>query len=319
MKSKLTKWLVGPAIAALVATAVVQPAAAAYPDKPITMLIAFSAGGGADTLGRLVAKAAAKALGQPVVAVNKPGGGGAVMGGALKNAAPDGYTIGIAVTLSFAFNPEYSKKTPYKMNDFTYLATVAKAQEGMVSKADKPWKNWGELIAHAKKGNAITMVSLSPVNLLMAKVISAKEGITIRPVPVKGGSAMVPQILGGHVDFGFSGGIHQRYLKPGDKQMRVLASARYERLKRSPDVPTLDELGYGIGVDNYFQLAAPKGLPAGVMATLSAALKSAINDADVQKLIAKFGMIPQYMPPAELDAFMAKSQVAMKALVSKGK
>ena len=322
MNFSLTKWFTRrhtlSLFAAFVAAFAAQPAVAEYPDKPITLLIAFRAGGGTDTLGRLVAKAAEKALGQPVVAVNKAGGGGAVMASALKNAAPDGYTIGIAVTMTYTFNPEYSKKTPYRWTDFTHLATVAKPQEAWVALASQPWKGWKEMIAHAKKGNPISMISIVPANLLAAKMISAKEGIVIKPVPVKGGSAMVPKILGGHVDFGFSGGIHQRYLAAGDKQMQVLASARGERLKRSPDVPTLAELGYDIKLDNYFQLAAPKGVPADVMKILAPALKTAIEDAEVQKLVAKFGMIPQYMGASDLAKFMAASEVSMRQLVVKG-
>lgn len=322
MNFSLTKWIsqrqILSLVAALMAVTIAQPAAAEYPDKPITLLIAFKAGGGTDTLGRIVGKAIGKVLGQPIVAVNKAGGGGAVMATALKNAAPDGYTIGLGVNVAYTFNPEYSKETPYRSTDFTHLAAIAKLQEAWVALANRPWKGWKEMIAHAKEGNPISMVSPLPATLLASKIISAREGIVIKPVPAKGGAEMIPLILGGHADFGFSGGIHQRYLAEGEKQMQVVASARSERLVKSPDVPTLAELGYDIKIDNSFIISAPKGIPADVLKVLEPALKTALQDPDVAKLIAKFGMILQYMGPAELEKFMAASSAAMRQLVVSG-
>lgn len=274
------------------------PALAAYPDRPIKILVGFKAGGGVDTMARLLAKKAGDYLGQPVVVVNKAGGGGAIAATALTKAKPDGYTLNFNIVLTYAAWP-YMTKVRYKADDFTYIAAVSKFQEAFVSLANAPWQDWKGLIAQAKKAGPLNVAVMSPYDKNVLKYIAKKEGVKFNLVPTKGGAAIMTAILGGHVDFGFSGGIHYAYVKAG--KMQVLAGHGAERLIGTPEVPTLKELGYDIALENYNIVVGPKGLPADITAKLAAAFKQAINDPDYQNLLNNKLRFPVvYLGPAEL-------------------
>jgi tripartite-type tricarboxylate transporter receptor subunit TctC len=126
------------------------PALAEYPDRPIKILVGFKAGGGVDTMARLLAKKAGDILGQPVVVVSKPGGGGAIAAKAVLGAKPDGYNLVFSITLTFAGWPHMTK-VKYTVDDFTYIASVGKFQEAFVAGSEQPFKDWKGLIEAAKK------------------------------------------------------------------------------------------------------------------------------------------------------------------------
>ncbi len=316
MKQRFNVIGLAAALAAMFTLFGAEVAVAAFPDRPITIMVGFRAGGGTDSLARLIGKAMEKDFGQTVIVTNKPGGGGAVMATRLKSVKPDGYTIGMAVTLSFAFNPVYSKKTRYQLEDFYFLGTAARGQEAFVSLADKPWKDWKGLIAWAKTKDIVTMSSQSPLNLYAAKIISQREGINIKAVPVKGGAGMVQAVLGKHVDFGFSGGIHASHVKAG--KMIVLAATGTQRLKDSPDIPTMMEMGYPVVIEAYFMFAAPKGMPEAVKKTLTDAIAKAVNDKDVKEMINNRLKRPHaYMNPEQLTAYLFELRETYRKALSK--
>src|SRR3990172_7567943 len=150
MKSRLC--VVIASLAAGAAALAPGAALAEYPDKPVTMLLGFRPGGAVDTTGRLLAQGMQKALGQPVVAVTKDGGGGTVMASTLINAAPDGYTIGMGASAAYTLAPQMSK-LPYKIDDFDHVATVSIPQDAIVVPAKSPWNSLDDMIRDAKKGN----------------------------------------------------------------------------------------------------------------------------------------------------------------------
>jgi tripartite-type tricarboxylate transporter receptor subunit TctC len=186
----------------------VAPAFAAdYPTKPIEMQVAYAAGGLADSMARAVAKNMEGTLGQPVVVVNKPGAGGALGVTALKNAKPDGYTIGVVTGITLTYTP-LVEKVSYSLEDFKYLASVGRYQEAFVAPPDKPYKNFKDLVAYAKKNPGMTYASMHPIAENILTAVAKKEGIEWRAIPTKGGSEVMTAVVGKHVDFGFSGGIH---------------------------------------------------------------------------------------------------------------
>ncbi len=259
------------------------PAAMAdYPEEPIKIVVGFGAGGGADTLSRLVAKALERELGQPVVIENKPGGGGIVAATGLMRAEPDGYTIGMAVDSTFSLAPLFGGQVKYGVGDFDYLTTVASLQNAIVTSGDAPFATWDELMDHAKAGNKVSFASLSPATKMMMQYIANRDGVDLKIVPVKGGKEAMKEVLGGHMQIGWSAGAHQAYLK--NEGVKVLASAGTQRLGLSPDVPTLLEMGYDFGVDGYFMFFAPKGIPADRLQQLTDALYKAAADPEVAKL-----------------------------------
>ncbi|MCP4624366.1 MAG: tripartite tricarboxylate transporter substrate binding protein [bacterium] len=313
---KKGKRLPGIIIILVLLLAMAAPAWAEYPTKPIKMLVGFRAGGGTDTMARMLAKPLGKILGQPITVVNKPGGAGGVAATLIKNSKPDGYTIGATLLITYSFMPNFSKKVKYTKDDFTYIAALGQFQEAFVCKADKPWNDFPDLIKWAKKNpdTELTYASITPIDKLFLAHISKKEGIKFRIMPVKGGAGLVPAILGDHVDFGFSGGIHYKYLKSGE--MKVLAGLPENRLTATPDVPSLHEFGYSLVLENCFMAAGPKGLPKPILDKLSAAFEKAVNDKEYQSLLLdKLHYPPFYKSPEEVTNWVDKADKFYKNLI----
>ena len=292
------------AVSGLLAIGATTPALAAYPEKPITVMVGFSAGGGADTLARLVAKAAEKSLGQPIVVENVAGGGGVVAATKIKNAAADGYTIGMSVTSTFSYAPLASQTVKYEVADFDYLSSVAALQNAVITRSDAPFSTFQEMVAYGKSHGPLSFASSSPVVKLTMDYAGANAGIEFKIVPVKGGAEVIKDVMGGHMDLGWSAGIHQKF---GDK-IKVLAAVGNKRLKSSPDVPTLRELGVNVGSENYFLFFAPKGMPSDRLSQLTQAFAQAAQDPQVKALAQdKLGFPVEVVTSADLRAHIDES------------
>ena len=253
-----------------------------YPSKPIEMVIGFKPGGFSDAMARKLSEPLTKALDQPIVHTYMGGAGGSIAATAVKGKDADGYTVVVATSLTFAFNPLQGDVT-YTKDDYDYLLTMARFETSFVSLADKPWTDLPSMLEHAKStGMALKFGSLGPADRLQAEAISKATGVVIIPIPVKGGANMMQNILGGHVDFGLSGGPHVKYVKSGE--MIVLAASGSEPLNATPDAPTMSSLGYP-AVSYNSVIAAPKGLPADVKMELEAALLDAANSTEFQELV----------------------------------
>jgi len=254
-----------------------------YPSKPIQMLCAFRAGGGTDSMARLLAKSLGNILGQNVVVINREGGVGGVVAMAVKNSKPDGYTLGITTSPTFSFMPNYTK-VEYSIDDFKFLGAIGMFQPCIIAKADKPWKNIKDLIAYSKTHPGLKCVVQMEIDKLFLKYLAKKEGgITWATLPVKGGPGMVSAILGGHADFSFSYGTHYTYVKAG--QMKLLAACSLERLETFPEVPTLKEQGYNFSMDIYNVIAAPKMVPKDVINKLSNAISKSNKDPEYRAFL----------------------------------
>ncbi|MEZ5729624.1 MAG: tripartite tricarboxylate transporter substrate binding protein [Burkholderiaceae bacterium] len=296
------------------AMACATPAMAAYPEQPLTIMVGFGAGGGTDTLARLVASAAEASFGQPIVVKNVPGGGGVVAATKLLNAKPDGYTIGMAVTSTFSYAPVASKSVKFKPDDFVYPASVAKLQNCVVAKGDAPFNSLEELVAAVKAGKHLSFASSSPAVTLTMQYVSRQAGIDMKIVPVKGGAAAMKEVLGGHMDLAWSAGIHQKYLK--DRSLKVIVASGARRLPSTPKVPTLRELGYDVGSDTHFLFFAPKGIPKDVLDKLVKTLASAASSAKVKALAQdKMGFPNEVLSPEELHAEVMADTESWKRLI----
>ncbi|NTV58803.1 MAG: tripartite tricarboxylate transporter substrate binding protein [Deltaproteobacteria bacterium] len=274
---------------AFVIAGTVSAFAADFPTKPIEMQVAYAAGGLVDSMARAIAKNMEETLGQPVVVVNKPGAGGALGVTALKSAKPDGYTIGVVTGITLTYTP-LVEKVSYSLDDFKYLASVGRFQEAFVAPPDKPYKNFKELVAYAKKNPGMTYASMNIIAENILTAVAKKEKIDWRAIPTKGGSEVMTAVVGKHVDFGFSGGIHPPFVKAGD--MIVLAGLGKKRLLASPEVPTLIEYGYDLFFDNDNIIFAPKGIPDDVAKKLTAAIEKAAKDPKYVDLLQNKFLIP---------------------------
>jgi len=176
------------------------------PSQPMTMVIGFAAGGSTDIQGRVLARSLEEHFGQPVNVVNQPGGGGAVALTRFLNAEPDGHTFMFGVQLGLTFSPIVTE-TEYDIDDFRYAGTLVGGQFGVVAAGDAPYQSFEELIAYGQE-NPMTYAQQLPMDEAIMRIIAEQEGIDLAIVPTGGGGGMAPLLLGGEVDFAFSGGTH---------------------------------------------------------------------------------------------------------------
>ncbi|MEE9465885.1 MAG: tripartite tricarboxylate transporter substrate binding protein [Candidatus Neomarinimicrobiota bacterium] len=293
----------------ITAALICVPAYAAFPDKPLTVVVPYKAGGSTDTMIRVLAKALAKEVGQPVVVQNRPGAGGAVGGMYIKNRPPDGYAFLVGSVSIPTWSPIHDK-VDFTVEDFTYLGSITEYQQAMITTPDKPFKTLEELIAYSRKNPGLTFADQSSISKHVILYVAKQEGLDWRAVPTKGGGGMVPMLLGGHLDFAWSGGVHQRY---GDK-MIVLASCNPGRLAASPDVPALSEK-YSISIPSLVVVMGPKGIPADRVKFLENALRNASsNDPAFVKLLKENLKFPlKFRTGAEVEAQLPNLIKQLKA------
>lgn len=272
--------------------------AAKYPDRPVTLLIGFRAGGAVDTLSRVLAKHLQKVLGQPMVIKNRGGGGGAVTAELLKTARPDGYTIGVFITPTVALDP-YILKNGINYKQFAYIASIASGRSAIVARPDAPFNSVHQLIAYVKAhGGSMPYASQLPLDRIMFKYIGRKSGVTFKPLPTKGGAGVYQLLFGKQVALAFSGPLYQRYVKAG--KIKVIAATGAHRSPVAPNVPTLTEQGYDVVVRTDFIVAAPAGTPRAVVSRLAHAVKIAMASADYQKLTTRLLLPATYVGPQRL-------------------
>ena len=296
---------------ALAGTMIAPEARADYPEKPVTLVVPYKAGGSTETMARLYSKALAAELGTKVIVRTRPGGGGAVGATEVAASAPDGYTLLFAATASLLW-PPLAQKVEFDLDSFTYVGQITEYQQAIVAKADAPFDTLQELVAHAKT-NSLNYADQSAMSRAYIDFIGSAEGVSWTGIPTKGGGEMVPFLLGGKIDFAWSGGIHNRY----GEDMKVLASMNGTRLLASPDVPSIAEL-YGIAMPSQAVIVVPKGTPAEIVATLEAAVEKATTDADFADLVTNKLKFPvKFVGSQALSADIAETVAGLKTVVEK--
>ncbi len=273
--SRLTVAALGGLIAAAQPSGMVN-AAEWKPSGPITVLIGFSAGGGTDTQARLIAAELEKRKGWKIIPQNMPGKAGGIMARKLKKMPADGLSIGMAVTESFGYAMLVSKKAGYAAKDFTYIATTTSSQMGIVAKTSRGWKTLKDVIAAAKTGKVFKFAGMSPKHADINFMIEKKFGIKFNTVILRGGRKVMNAITAGDVDLGYGAGIQAKAVRAG--QMVNLASGLAERIKISPNAPTLIELGIPHDIAAKFIFVGPAGMPANIRKSLADAIGGVIND-----------------------------------------
>jgi tripartite-type tricarboxylate transporter receptor subunit TctC len=273
--------------------------AQSFPSKPITIIVAYGAGGGTDAFVRAAAEPMGKKLGQTVLVTNKPGAGGGVAATAVKNAAPDGYTLVATGSLTYSFEPQMLK-TQYNVKDFEHVAIVSQFQDGLFTNPKRPYKTMRDVINAAKKEKrAIKYASLYQLDRMIFQSVAKQEGVQIIPVPTKGGNGAVQAVLANQVDFGFSGGTFGPHVESG--KLRLIGALAYERLERFPNTPSMKDNGWKLGTENFLILSAPKGTPKPVVAKLAAALKEAYVAPTVRSIVKARYMKEVFYGPGDVD------------------
>jgi len=285
------------------------------PKGPITILIGFAAGGGTDTQARLIAADLEKTRGWKIIPQNMPGKAGGIMARKLKNMPADGLSIGMAVTESFGYNMVASKKAGYSEKDITFIVTTTGSQMGIVAKTSKGWKTFKDVIAAAKKGKVFKFAGMSQKHADINYLIEQKYGVKFNTVTLRGGKKVMNALTAGDVDLGYGAGIQARAVKAG--QMVNLASGLADRLKISPNAPTLMEMGIPFAIGAKFIFVGPAGMPSNVRKTLADAIGGIINNPSSKpsKFVTARYSGPDVMSGKKLDAWMKAERVASRKLM----
>ena len=296
------------AIALAAATLSLGAAAQAYPTKPITIVVPFSAGGTTDILARLVGQYLTTELGQPVVVDNKAGAGGNI-GGALAAKAPaDGYTLFMGTVGTHAINAALYKKMPFDpIKDFAPLSRVANVPNLLVAHPSQPFKTVPEMIAYAK-ANPGKINFGSPGNgaspHLSGELFKSMAKVELTHIPYKGSAPAVSDLLGNQIAIMFDNMPSViPHVRSG--KLRAIAITTAKRSPELPDVPTIAEAGVpGYEAVSWFGLFAPAATPKPVLDKLSTALSKVLANPEVQKKISAQGGETVNETPAQFAAFI---------------
>lgn len=282
-----------------------------YPEKPITVIVPFSAGGALDMVARALEKKAPQYLGHPLIVVNKPGATGSIGWNELAAAPPDGYTIGIT-SVELIVNPLYGLT---KYNYATALAPVAQVSavsQVLAVRSDEPWDNIEQLVMYAKQHPGELKFGHSGIGSIphiIGENFAKTSGVAIDQVPFRGASEAVAALLGGHVqliivnpmvisEFVNTGKIKCLAVSAGERMIDPL----FER------TPTFKEAGYEILFTNWLGVAIPKEVPPEIRDKLSAGISKIIHDPEFKQDIEKLGLPVTYLNPHDAEAVWLTDQ-----------
>lgn len=311
------------ASAAAIATAGIAPAsrslASDWPARPVRVLLGFPAGGSIDVPFRVMARNAEAFLGQPVIVENKPGAGGTVSILQMKNAAPDGYVLGL-VTMGVFRAPVIEDVAYDPLADITYIVSLSHVPFGVVVRADSPHKTWAELLAHGKarpdKINYGVPAGLGNSAHLLVEEITQQEKLKWNVVPYKGSADCAQALMAGDVDFTVDGsGGFGPLVEAG--RARLLAVASEERSPRWTDIPTTKELGYRMTIDSPWGLGGPKGMDPAVVEKIQTAFRKSLDTPEVKAALLRGGQGTRYKDARQFTDFAAKAAVEERALLTK--
>ncbi|MCD8518064.1 MAG: tripartite tricarboxylate transporter substrate binding protein [Burkholderiaceae bacterium] len=298
-----------------------SPAFAAYPDKPIRMIVPFAAGTTTDTIARAIGESLSKELGQPIIVDNKAGAGGTIGTDLVAKSAPDGYTLELGTVGTFAINKGLYAKLPYDPStDFTYLLMPGYTPTLLVVASAKPYKSLADLVNDARaRPGAVTFASAGngTSGHLAGELLKNLANVDMTHIPYKSGAQALTDTISGQVDFLF---YHPVAVVPHIQAgtLKALGASSKERANLAPDVPSIDEVGFeGFDLKAWFMLAAPAGLPADVESRLRTAAAKVIDDPTVKQTLLKLGIEGKPITGAALNSFVDTEIVKWADIITK--
>ncbi|WP_348682822.1 tripartite tricarboxylate transporter substrate binding protein BugD [Acidovorax soli] len=265
--------------------------ASTWPEKTVTLVVPYSAGGPTDVVARLLAVPMGQSLGQTVVVENTVGAGGTLAPARIVRSKPDGYTI-LIHHMGMATAPALYKKLPYDpLKDFEYIGQVLDVPMTLLSRKDFPANNFQELQDYVKKNQdkvSLANAGIGAVSQLCGMLLMHQLGVKLTTVPYKGAGPAMNDLMGGQVDLLCDQTTQTVPVIQDGKRAKVFGVTTPKRLSSMPSIPTLDEQGLkGFDVKVWHGMYAPKGTPKDVMDKLNKALNVAIKDENVKKRIAE--------------------------------
>ncbi|CAB3693136.1 Bug family tripartite tricarboxylate transporter substrate binding protein [Achromobacter pulmonis] len=308
----------GAALALMAATTLAQ---AAWPDKPVKIVVPYPPGGNVDVAARLISPGLQAAFGQPFIVENKPGAGGMIAGEQVARSAPDGYTLFMAANGPLLFSPLIFKRQAYKWDkDFEPISSVSYTPLVLQVRPGLPAKTLGELLALAKKEpGKLNMASpgAGTTNHLVSELLQSLTGARWTTAQYKGNAPATTDLLGGQVDFNFDQiSVSLPYIKEG--RTRALAVTTAKRVPSLPDVPTFAEAGVaGMEAATFTGLLAPKGTPPEVLARLSQALDKILSQPEIIQRFKELGADAQASTPADFTRYLAAEDARWTPIIKR--
>lgn len=307
---------------ALLAFAAFAGPAAAFPDKPIRIVLGFAPGGNVDIVNRIVGQAMGEELKQSIIIDNKAGANGAIGAEFVARAAPDGYTLFVTVTETHALNPALRKTLPYNpIKDFASIGIVDTFAFALVLAPKFPASNVAGFIAYAKQNPGKLNFSswgYGSLSQVAMEQLKQSAGIDLLHVPFKGSAPAMTALVAGQVE-AFVAPLSLAVPFAADGRVKLVGVTSQQREDTAPNVPTLIEQGLAVDVTGWHVLQAPAGTPASAIATLNRALNAALKRPDVRDKLLKAGVqpagnsTPQQAQALVEDNFRRWGDVARKA------
>lgn len=304
-QSHLRRLLLGASAALSACPALAFAKPAAYPSRPILLIVPWPAGGQTDITMRILAELAGRRLGQPIVVDNRPGAAGTLVGPALHAAAPDGYVIGqLPLTLYRA--PLLRKVQWDPLSDITPVIQISGVTFGIVVPADSPFASFVDLLAWGRAHPGLLSVGStgigSTAHLAMEEVLSG-EGVGYIHVPYKGTADQMLAVAGGTLMVGVNSTGFAPYVESG--RLQLLSIFSVQRSRRWPNVPTMRELGYPTAVYNSpYGIGVPTGTDPAVVRKLHDALKAAMFDPQHLQELARYDQETAYLGTADYAQYV---------------
>jgi tripartite-type tricarboxylate transporter receptor subunit TctC len=295
---------------------------AAYPTRPVKMVVAFTAGGPIDLAARVIAEQLTEKLGQPFVVENRTGANGSIAADVLKASAPDGYTMLISNASMITITPTLKKDLKYNVErDFAPVTRIAASPLILVVNAEDPAmsgvRSVADLVALAKRSPGAVTYGSAGVNgnvqQLAFELFAGEAGVTLLGVPFKGSADAQTAVLSKTVALSFDTLTAIPFIKSG--KFRALAVSSRERLRDLPDVPTMEELGYrGFDIGFWSGVFMPKGTPDAIVNKVSQTIVQVSQNPAVRARLEPFGSVVT-STPAQFQAHIQKETALLADVI----
>lgn len=295
---------------------------AAFPEKPVTVVVGFTPGGTADITARMLAKPMEKILGQPVVIVNKGGGAGMPGFDFVLKAKPDGYTISAPAVGSCVSSAMFLRGTTYNLDDMTLVGGYLVLDRILLARTDKPYKTWQEFIDYIKAnpGKVSIGSGASQEATEVLRSFALDNGLDVNFVMYKSGGEASADLMGGHIDACEMGVGTAAYQAARKGELNVLVNLGLNEIPDIPGVPKLHtDLGHPFYASLPYGFVLPKGTPADIAKVWENALKKALEDPELQASMQKAGFGAKFMTPQEYRAFVEDQTKTLMELVKHNK
>ncbi|MBN9408811.1 MAG: tripartite tricarboxylate transporter substrate binding protein [Burkholderiales bacterium] len=302
-------------IAAGLLAAIALQAHAAFPERPITIVVPFSAGGGTDLTARLLARSMEKHGGQSVVVVNRTGAGGEIGMASVAAAPADGYTLSIINTPNTLTIP-IERAAKFRLESFDLLANVVDDPATLSVNSTSGIRTVQDLVAAAKKSpDTLTYgtAGIGSAGHISMLLLEKAAGIKLRHVPFKGTSDVATALLGNHIDVA-TANLGEALAFSKGKDWRILGQMAPRRSPMARDLPTFAEAGYALESGSLRGIGAPRGLPPATASALQALIDKAVNDPEFQSAALKAEQDVRYLRAPEYTALMTEMKKRFESL-----